>query len=89
MPMVLMAPIALRCWGYPSMHNLWELGQTPRRRFCRTKKLQVKIAIFTYFESYLMMPKDLGQCYIKIFDIAKKPISAGMLVQNFKALCQK
>ena len=39
----------------------------------------------TYYWSYLAMPKDFGLCYMNNFDITRKLIGAGMLVQNFKA----
>ena len=43
------------------------------------------MAVLTYFGSYLGMPKDFGQCYTKIFDIAKNK-GQHMLLQNFKAI---
>ena len=44
----------------------------PRRSFCGTKKFRHKLAIFTYAESFLAVPKNFRQCSIKmIFNIVK------------------
>ena len=52
--------IILGWWGYPSMHSLLGVDQSPSRDFCGTKTFWVKMDIFTYFGSYLAMPKNFG-----------------------------
>ena len=44
---------------------------------------------FTYFGTYLATPNDFGQFYLKIFDTPKNLIGEGMLVQDFKTICQE
>ena len=44
------------------------------------------MTIFAWFASYLAMPKDVREYYIKNFDIAKNLISESMLVQNLKTI---
>ena len=49
--------VTLRWWGYPSMCNLLEFEQSPRKSFFGSKNFGVKMAICPYFTSYLAMPK--------------------------------
>ena len=52
-------------WCYPSMRNLLGLGQSPWKRFCRTKTFWVKMANFRYFGSYLKAKRPWVKIYKK------------------------
>ena len=60
------------------MHIFLRCHQSRRRSFCGTKTFRVKMAIYTYFRSYLAMPKNFGQSYMKKFDINENLIGDGM-----------
>lgn len=63
----------------------WYTTKPQGRNFCLMKKFGVNMAIFDYFESYLMMP-ILYQILDFWKNISKKWIGEGMLVQNFKPI---